>query len=144
MDNLLKTVVFLAAFQHLQVQKCVYYFYLLFFREDSPPKIMNSDCDDCPLCRSRSSNLKDSCSNINTLHGDSFYALVVAHKVCVFCENPRPRNERQNPCYLFLWNDMSGKMLAYSFLSFLVSFKRNVEWLNKTLEVLIFSCAFLV
>jgi hypothetical protein len=24
--------------------------------------------------------LKDSCSNINTLHGESFYAMVVAHK----------------------------------------------------------------
>jgi hypothetical protein len=44
----------------------------------------------------------------------------------------------------FLWNEMSGKMLAYSFLSFVVSFKRNVEWLNKNLELLIFSCAFLV
>ena len=53
---------------------------LLLFREESQPKIQNSDCDDCPLCRSRSSNLKDSCSNINTLHGDSFYAMVVAHK----------------------------------------------------------------
>jgi hypothetical protein len=54
---------------------------IISYREEYPPKIQNSDCDDCPLCRSRSSNLKDSCSNINTLHGDSFYAMVVAHKV---------------------------------------------------------------
>ena len=51
-----------------------------FFREDSAPKIQNSDCDDCPLCRSRSSQLRDSCDSIDTQHGNSFYAMVVAHK----------------------------------------------------------------
>ena len=50
------------------------------FREDSAPKIQNSDCDDCPLCRSRSSQLRDSCDSIDTQHGNSFYAMVVAHK----------------------------------------------------------------
>lgn len=52
----------------------------LYAREAGPPKIQNSDCDDCPLCRSRSSQLRDSCSNINTFHGNSFYAMIVAHK----------------------------------------------------------------
>lgn len=52
----------------------------LYAKEGSPPKIQNSDCDDCPLCRSRSSQLRDSCDNINTLNGNSFYAMVVAHK----------------------------------------------------------------
>ena len=51
-----------------------------FSREDSAPKIQNSDCDDCPLCRSRSSQLRDSCDSIDTQHGNSFYAMVVAHK----------------------------------------------------------------
>ena len=55
-------------------------FFPFIFREDSPPKIQNSDCDDCPLCRSRSSQLRDSCDSIDTQHGDSFYAMVVAHK----------------------------------------------------------------
>jgi len=52
----------------------------LYAREDSAPKIQNSDCDDCPLCRSRSSQLRDSCDSIDTQHGNSFYAMVVAHK----------------------------------------------------------------
>jgi len=52
----------------------------LYAREESPPKIQNSDCDNCPLCRSRSSQLKDNCENISTMHGTSFYAMVVAHK----------------------------------------------------------------
>ena len=51
-------------------------------REEEPPKVENSDCDPemCLLCRSRSSQLRDSCSNIDTLHGTQFYAMVVAHK----------------------------------------------------------------
>ncbi len=53
---------------------------LHFSREGSPPKIENSDCDNCPLCRSRSSQLTDSCDNVNTLLGNSFYTMVVAHK----------------------------------------------------------------
>jgi len=52
----------------------------LYAREGSPPKIQNSDCDDCPLCRSRSSQLKDSCDGISTFHGSQFYTMVVAHK----------------------------------------------------------------
>ena len=55
-------------------------FFISFSREDSAPKIQNSDCDDCPLCRSRSSQLRDSCDSIDTQHGNSFYAMVVAHK----------------------------------------------------------------
>ena len=51
----------------------------LYAREGSPPKIQNSDCDDCPMCRSRSSQLTDNCENIHTLTS-SFYTLVVAHK----------------------------------------------------------------
>jgi len=54
----------------------------LYAREEEPPKVENSDCDPemCLLCRSRSSQLRDSCSNIDTLHGTQFYAMVVAHK----------------------------------------------------------------
>ena len=65
------------------------YYYLLkfffsytIFREEEPPKVENSDCEPeiCSLCRSRSSQLKDNCSNINTIQGNQFYAMVVAHK----------------------------------------------------------------
>lgn len=54
----------------------------LYAREEEPPKVDNSDCDPemCSLCRSRSSQLRDSCSNIDTIHGNQFYAMVVAHK----------------------------------------------------------------
>jgi len=51
----------------------------LYAREDAPPKIQNSDCDNCPLCRSRSSQLTDSCERINVDNG-TFYTMVVAHK----------------------------------------------------------------
>ncbi len=52
----------------------------LYAREGTPPKIENSNCDDCPLCKSRSSNLEDSCSGMTTVRGDSFYLTVTAHK----------------------------------------------------------------
>lgn len=56
----------------------------LYAREGSPPVIQNSDCDDCPLCRSRSSQLSDSCERIDSLNG-TFYAMVVAHKMYRDC-----------------------------------------------------------
>ena len=54
-------------------------FSISFFREDAPPKIQNSDCDNCPLCRSRSSQLSDNCERINVDNG-TFYTMVIAHK----------------------------------------------------------------
>ena len=53
-------------------------------REDAPPKIQNSDCDNCPLCRSRSSQLTDNCERINVDNG-TFYTMVVAHKAFRDC-----------------------------------------------------------
>ena len=70
--------VFDGYFGYLALSSFLIFWY--FFREDSAPKIQNSDCDDCPLCRSRSSQLRDSCDSIDTQHGNSFYAMVVAHK----------------------------------------------------------------
>jgi len=52
----------------------------LYAREGSPPIIQNSDCDSCPLCRSRSSQLSDNCERIDAFNG-TFYAMVVAHKM---------------------------------------------------------------
>ena len=52
----------------------------LYAREEAPPAIENSNCEDCPLCKSRSSNLEDSCSGISTNAGASFYLTVTAHK----------------------------------------------------------------
>merc|ERR1712018_688493 len=51
----------------------------LYAKEGSPPKIQNSDCDNCPLCRSRSSQLTDNCDNVHSI-SSSFYTMVVAHK----------------------------------------------------------------
>ena len=51
-----------------------------FCREKTPPEIQNSDCEDCPICRSRSSQLKDNCDDIHTTTTTQFYAMVVAHK----------------------------------------------------------------
>jgi len=56
----------------------------LYAREDAPPKIQNSDCDNCPLCRSRSSQLTDNCERINVDNG-TFYTMVVAHKAFRDC-----------------------------------------------------------
>jgi len=56
----------------------------LYAREDAPPKIQNSDCDNCPLCRSRSSQLSDNCERINVDNG-TFYTMVVAHKAFRDC-----------------------------------------------------------
>eukprot|EP00096_Caligus_rogercresseyi_P012630 TRINITY_DN5353_c0_g1_i1.p1 TRINITY_DN5353_c0_g1~~TRINITY_DN5353_c0_g1_i1.p1 ORF type:complete len:227 (+),score=52.71 TRINITY_DN5353_c0_g1_i1:229-909(+) len=52
----------------------------LYAKEDGVPEILNSNCDDCPLCKSRSSSLKDTCPNIQTHQSDHFYLAVVAHK----------------------------------------------------------------
>ncbi|CAB4062852.1 unnamed protein product [Lepeophtheirus salmonis] len=52
----------------------------LYAKEDGVPDIQNSNCDDCPLCKSRSSSLKDSCPNIQTHQSDHFFLAVVAHK----------------------------------------------------------------
>lgn len=52
----------------------------LYAREDVPPEIDNSNCDNCPLCKSRQSNREDSCTDISTEEGDSFYLMVTAHK----------------------------------------------------------------
>jgi len=57
----------------------------LYAREDAAPKIANSDCDNCPLCRSRSSQLTDSCERINVDNG-TFYTMVVAHKAFRDCK----------------------------------------------------------
>jgi len=57
----------------------------LYAREDSAPKIQNSDCDNCPLCRSRSSQLTDQCERIDVENG-TFYAMVVAHKAFTDCK----------------------------------------------------------
>jgi len=56
----------------------------LYAREDAPPKIQNSDCDNCPLCRSRSSQLSDNCERINVDNG-TFYTMVIAHKAFRDC-----------------------------------------------------------
>ena len=52
----------------------------LYAREGEPPKIENSNCNDCPMCKSRSSNLEDACSGLATMEGDIFFVAVVAHK----------------------------------------------------------------
>jgi len=57
----------------------------LYAREGSPPTIQNSDCDSCPLCRSRSSQLTDHCERIDAFNG-TFYAMVVAHKMFNDCQ----------------------------------------------------------
>ena len=52
-----------------------------FCREKAPPEINeDSDCEDCPLCRSRSSQLRDSCDTIHTRFTTQFYAMVFAYK----------------------------------------------------------------
>ena len=52
----------------------------LYAREDSPPVIENSNCAECPLCKSRQSTREDKCSDISTVQGESFYLMVTAHK----------------------------------------------------------------
>lgn len=52
----------------------------LYAREGAVPKIENSNCADCPLCKSRSSDREDSCSGISTLMGNQFFLTVTAHK----------------------------------------------------------------
>ncbi|TRY70919.1 hypothetical protein TCAL_16380 [Tigriopus californicus] len=52
----------------------------LYAKEESEPKIKNSNCDDCRLCKSRSSNLDDSCSGIQTQTREGFFIKVTAHK----------------------------------------------------------------
>ena len=52
----------------------------LYAREDAPPSIRNSNCDNCPLCKSRGSDLSDSCTGLSTEDGDRFYFKVTAHK----------------------------------------------------------------
>ena len=52
----------------------------LYAREDSFPVIKNSNCDNCQLCKSRQSNREDSCNDISTAHGPTFYLMVTAHK----------------------------------------------------------------
>lgn len=56
----------------------------LYAREGGKPEIKNSDCDNCPLCRSRSSQLSDTCERIDAFEG-TFYAMVVAHKTYNDC-----------------------------------------------------------
>ncbi len=51
----------------------------LYAKEDEPPKIENSNCEICPLCKSRDSDLEDTC-NISSSRGDSFFLVVTAHK----------------------------------------------------------------
>jgi len=51
----------------------------LYGREEMPPVIEASDCDNCPKCKSRQSGLKDSCENIS-INGEIFFVTVVTHK----------------------------------------------------------------
>ena len=51
----------------------------LYGKTESVPEIEESDCDDCSLCRSRSSQLTDQCE-ISTATSNIFYVAVVAHK----------------------------------------------------------------
>lgn len=51
----------------------------LYAREDMPPVIESSDCDNCPKCKSRQSTLEDSCEKIS-IDGDTFFVTVVTHK----------------------------------------------------------------
>jgi len=52
----------------------------LYAKTESVPDISNSDCDNCPLCRSRNSHLSDECTGITTPGHDTFYLSVTAHK----------------------------------------------------------------
>lgn len=52
----------------------------IYGREEGLPEIENSDCSDCPVCKSRSSTTSDSCNDMSTVSGNSFYLMVVAHK----------------------------------------------------------------
>merc|ERR1712061_794877 len=52
----------------------------LYAREGSAPYIQDSNCDNCPLCKARSDELIDSCVNINTVHGNTFHAMVLAYE----------------------------------------------------------------
>ena len=52
----------------------------IYARETSKPNIQNSNCNICPLCKARSSELTDSCPPITTTNGSTFYTTIVAHK----------------------------------------------------------------
>ncbi len=52
----------------------------LYAKEREPPKIENSNCADCPLCKSRDPDLEDSCYGISTFRNNKFFVTVTAHK----------------------------------------------------------------
>ena len=57
----------------------------LYARLDDLPQINNSNCDDCPLCKARSSSLTDKCGSFDTPGNSTFYVAVVAHKDYINC-----------------------------------------------------------
>ena len=90
MGDIYNKITFLVEFGHFQLILTFiidYYFYVKDFfryREGAKPEIKNSDCDNCPLCRSRSSQLSDTCERIDAFER-IFYAMVVAHKTYNDC-----------------------------------------------------------
>ena len=57
----------------------------LYARSDDLPLIDNSNCDDCALCKARSSSLTDKCGSFDTPGNSTFYVAVVAHKDYINC-----------------------------------------------------------
>ena len=87
----------------------------------SVPRISSSDCTDCPLCRSRSSNLSDKCENINTPDSTQFYVAVVAHKSYRNCEITFSGHNLKNVTSTWL-RDLQINNLIYTFHPFFFDF----------------------